>query len=146
MDILERLRRGILTESAEAMQAVAAEFVRSIQENRTIALSGDLGSGKTTFVKGAAVALGVAETVNSPSFNIYSYYQGSKYQLIHMDAYRLASSADFENLLLEEFMRPPWVLFIEWPEKILDALPENTLWLDFRIEKGKHRVCLQERR
>lgn len=141
---LEELCHGIVTNNVGEMHTVASRLSKILNPSQILALSGDLGSGKTTFVKGLAAALGIKDNVNSPSFNIYSFYQGTYFQLLHMDAYRLNSAQDFENLLLEEFMRPPWILAIEWPEKIQAALPDDTMWFHFKIEDKTHRIQLMQ--
>lgn len=128
-------------DSIEKTEAAAARLAELLPRDTdcTLALHGTLGAGKTTFVSGLARALGVEQTVTSPSYNIYAVYEGRSRQLIHMDAYRLPSPEAAEALMLEEFMRSPWIWVIEWPEKIGDVLPPDTLHLEFEIlEPGTH--------
>ncbi len=128
-------------DSAEKMAEAAARVAALLPKSDcTLALHGTLGAGKTTFVSGLAKALGVRQPVTSPSYNIYAVYEGEVRQLIHMDAYRLASPEAVDALMLEEFMRSPWLWVVEWPEKIGDALLPETLHFDFEItEAGTHR-------
>lgn len=143
MSISARLRAGVTTPSADATRRLAAEFAATLPPDTTLALHGDMGVGKTTFVQGLAEGLGVHEHVTSPTFAIYSVYRGAGRTLVHMDAYRLERGAQVEELLLDEFLLSPWVLAIEWPEKIADWMPANALQLTLSIVEGdKHHVRL----
>lgn len=143
MSICDKLRAGITTPSAEATRALAAEFAATLSGDTTLALHGDMGVGKTTFVQGLAQGLGVHEHVTSPTFAIYSVYRGAGRTLVHMDAYRLERGAQVEELLLDEFLVSPWVLAIEWPEKVADWLPPQALHLTLSIVDGdKHHIRL----
>jgi tRNA threonylcarbamoyladenosine biosynthesis protein TsaE len=142
-NICARLRAGIVTASAGETRALAAEFARSLPPDSTLALHGDLGVGKTTFVQGLARGLGVTESVTSPTFNIFTLHRGPV-RLLHLDAYRLETARQIEDLLLEDFLISPWCLAVEWPEKIAAWLPANTLHLDLGIEAGeRHTVRLR---
>jgi tRNA threonylcarbamoyladenosine biosynthesis protein TsaE len=144
MSIFERLKRGQATGSAEEMMALAAEFAHACPEDLTLELSGELGAGKTVFVKGLAGGWNIRETVTSPTFNIFSLYSGDR-NLLHMDAYRLESIAQMEDLMIEEFLRSPYCLAVEWPEKIADCLPPESWRLRFTIEAGEsHQVRLEK--
>ncbi len=132
MNVLQRLRQGIVTTSAKATRSLAAEFAAALPPDSTLALHGDLGVGKTTFVQGLAAGLGIHEPVTSPTFNIFTLHRG-RVSLLHLDAYRLENSRQVEDLLLSDFMITPWCLAVEWPEKISDWLPANTLHLTLGI-------------
>ncbi|MDE5798534.1 MAG: tRNA (adenosine(37)-N6)-threonylcarbamoyltransferase complex ATPase subunit type 1 TsaE [Treponemataceae bacterium] len=93
-----------------------------------IALQGTLGAGKTTITKGIAQALGVQETITSPTFCLISEYEGTM-PLYHMDVYRLEGSDDFVNLGVEDMLYGRGVALIEWSEKIMDELPQKTIIL-----------------
>jgi tRNA threonylcarbamoyladenosine biosynthesis protein TsaE len=143
MNISARLRAGITTESAEATRALAAEFAASLPPDTTLALHGDMGVGKTTFVQGLAQGLGVQEQVTSPTFAIYSVHRGAGRTLLHLDAYRLENEHQIEALLLHEFLVSPWVLAVEWPEKIAGWLPPGTVHLTLSIVEGdRHNLRL----
>lgn len=137
-NLVQKLRAGIVTTSAEATQKIAAEFARALPSAATLALHGDLGVGKTTFVQGLARGLGITTSVTSPTFNIYTVYRGPTRTLVHLDAYRLETSTQIESLLLEDFLTPPWCLAIEWPEKIGAWLPANALHLELGITADEH--------
>ena len=143
MTIIEKLRQGVTTESAEETRALAAKLAAALPPDTTLALHGDMGVGKTTFVQGLAQGLGVTAQVTSPTFAIYSVHRGAKCSLIHLDAYRLENERQIEPLLLEEFLVSPWCLAVEWPEKIGAWLPAHALHLNLAIVDGeRHRVRL----
>ncbi|MEI7799523.1 MAG: tRNA (adenosine(37)-N6)-threonylcarbamoyltransferase complex ATPase subunit type 1 TsaE [Opitutaceae bacterium] len=144
MTILQKLRVGITTESAEQTRALASELAAALPPDTTLALHGDMGVGKTTFVQGLAQGLGVTEHVTSPTFAIYSIYQGSARTLVHLDAYRLEKKSALDELLLEEFLVTPWCLVVEWPEKTGDWLPAKSWHLTLSIVAGdRHHLVLR---
>ena len=145
MNILDRLRLGITTAAAEETRLLAAELAAVLPPDSTLALHGDLGAGKTTFVQGLAQGLGVREHVTSPTFAIYTVYRGDGRTLVHLDAYRLENEHQVEALLLEEFLASPWVLAVEWPEKTGAWLSPTALHLTLSIVDGdQHRIALRE--
>ena len=144
MTIIEQLRQGIVTDSAAQTRAIARELASALPVAATLALHGDLGVGKTTFVQGLAHGLGVKEPVTSPTFAIFSVHQGSSRTLIHLDAYRLENERQIESLLLEEFLINSYCLAVEWPEKIAPWLPADTWHLTLSIETGdRHKIVLR---
>jgi tRNA threonylcarbamoyladenosine biosynthesis protein TsaE len=144
MSIFAKLRAGVTTSSAEESHALAEEFARTLPPDTTLALHGDLGVGKTTFVQGLARGLGVHDPVTSPTFNIFTLYKGTGRTLVHMDAYRLESDRQIDALMLEDFLVSPWVLAVEWPEKIAAWIPPNALHLDLGISPDqRHTIRLR---
>ena len=144
MSILAKLKAGITTASAAETRALAAELAAALPPDTALALHGDMGVGKTTFVQGLALGLGVRAQVTSPTFAIYSVYPGSGRKLVHLDAYRLEHERQLDELLLEEFLTSPWCLAIEWPEKTGKWLPKAAWHLTLSIVEGdKHRVVLR---
>lgn len=138
MTILDQLRAGARTSSAADTQALAAQLAAVLPPDTVLALHGNLGAGKTTFVQGLARGLGLTGPVTSPTFNIYTVHPAAKGRpdartLVHLDAYRLEGARQMENLLLEDFLISPWCLAVEWPEKIAPWLPPETLHLDLDI-------------
>ncbi len=123
MSIIAQLGEGVLCRSAEETQAVAASLAAILPPDTVLALRGDLGAGKTTFVQGLARAWGIEGPVTSPTFAIYAPYHGARL-LIHVDAYRLTDAGAGEDLLIEDLLESPWCLAVEWPERIQD-----TWWL-----------------
>lgn len=142
-NICDKLREGIATSSAEATRELAAAFARALPPDTTLALHGNLGVGKTTFVQGLAHGLGIRDAVTSPTFNIFTLHRGPT-NLVHLDAYRLESARQVEDLLLADFLVSPWCLAVEWPEKISDWLPPNTLHLELGITADeRHTIRLR---
>lgn len=119
------------TRSLEAFQAEAVRFAHTLSPREdgaaVVALSGDLGAGKTTFVQAAALSLGVREPVKSPTFVIMQIFEISDRafrRLIHIDAYRLKDLHELEVLGWRELVADPEnLIFIEWPEQVPGALP-----------------------
>lgn len=143
MTIVEKLKKGVTTGSAEQTRALASELARVLPPDTTLALHGDMGVGKTTFVQGLAQGLGVTGHVTSPTFAIYSVYPGATRRLVHLDAYRLENERQIESLLLDEFLTSPWCLAIEWPEKITTLLPADAWHLTLSIGNGeRHTIRL----
>lgn len=144
MNICDKLRRGIVSDSAAETREIAVELATLLPPDTVLALHGDMGVGKTTFVQGLAHGLGVKEQVTSPTFAIYSIYAGTRAKLVHLDAYRLDNERQLEELLLEEFLTSPWVLAVEWPEKTGAWLPNEAWHLTLAIVDGdRHSLRLQ---
>lgn len=99
--------------------------------NMVICLEGDLGSGKTIFTKGFAQALGIEETVTSPTFNIIKEYNSGEMPLYHMDVYKL--DGNIENVGIEDYFNKNGITIIEWADTIKDYLPEERLDIKFKI-------------
>ena len=142
-ELEKKLIAGICSRSAAETELLAAKVGAILPVDTVFALHGDLGAGKTTFVRGLARAWGIQEAVTSPSFNLYTIYKGDR-QLIHLDAYRLGSGADLDALMIEDFLQPPWCFAVEWPERIPDALPEDAWHLYLTInEDQSHQIRLK---
>jgi tRNA threonylcarbamoyladenosine biosynthesis protein TsaE len=103
------------TTSPEETEALAAELARRLRRGDVVLVRGELGSGKTTFVRGAARALGVSGAVTSPTFTIGQVYAARGLEVAHLDLYRLASLAGEDPALLEDYLTPARVGFVEWP-------------------------------
>lgn len=141
--ICDKLRAGVTTGSAAETQALAAAWAATLPADVIIALHGDMGVGKTTFVQGLARGLGVTENVTSPTFAIYAVYHGRR-NLIHLDAYRLETAREIEDLLLEDFLVSPYCLAIEWPERIAEWIAPEARHIDLGITPDeKHTVRLR---
>ena len=133
MTPLDQLRRGVTTSSAHETLELAAAWARTLPPDCTLALHGDLGVGKTTFVQGLARGFGIGEPVTSPTFTIFTLHRGRNRTLIHLDAYRLQSDREIEGLMLEDFLISPWCLAVEWPDRLAPWLPADALHLEFGI-------------
>jgi len=143
-EVLQRLRAGVTTASADETRQLAAALAEVIPPDTVLALHGDLGVGKTTFVQGLATGFGITEPVTSPTFAVFVLHRGGRRLLGHLDAYRIEGAAQTDALLLEEFLVSPWCLAVEWPEKMADWLPAGAWHLDLGIGEGEqHTVKLR---
>jgi tRNA threonylcarbamoyladenosine biosynthesis protein TsaE len=145
-NIFDRLRAGVTTKSAAETCRIARTLGEALPPDSTLALHGDLGSGKTTFVSGLAGAWGIAGPVTSPTFNLFTIYKDGTRMLVHLDAYRLRRAEDMDALMIEEFMKSPWCLAVEWPDNVEGWLPEGALHLDLKVEdlrKGRRSIKLR---
>lgn len=142
MNIWQELEQGVVAASTAEMHALARRLGEALPPEAILALSGDLGVGKTTFVQGLAEAFGIRERITSPTFTLYNLHRGRR-TLVHLDAYRLETPEQVEDLLLEDFLVAPYCLAVEWPERIAGWLPPGTIRLRLSIEApGRHRVLL----
>ena len=104
------------TESPLETEAIGAELAAKLAPGDVVLVAGELGTGKTTFVRGAARALGVKDPVTSPTFTIGQVYGGGNTEIAHVDLYRLHSLAGEDPALLDDYLTPERIGFIEWPE------------------------------
>ena len=109
-------------------------------ENMVICLDGELGSGKTIFVKGFAKALGIEDNITSPTFNIIKEYHNAELPLFHMDVYRLDEIS--EDIGINDYFKKNGITIIEWSEMIKNKLPEERLEIKFKIIDENTRVLL----
>ena len=121
-----------------------AELAENIESekfpNMVICLIGDLGSGKTVFVKGFAKSLGITETITSPTFNLIKEYNSGEMPLYHMDVYRLEDAR--EDIGIEDYYDKSGITIIEWADMIKDRLPEERLEIKFKIIDENTRVLV----
>ncbi|MFI5161698.1 MAG: tRNA (adenosine(37)-N6)-threonylcarbamoyltransferase complex ATPase subunit type 1 TsaE [Sphingobacteriales bacterium] len=100
---------------------------------------GDMGAGKTTFIKSLCDCLGVKENVTSPTFSIVNEYQGDTAKIYHFDFYRLKKQDEALDMGYEEYFYSGDYCFIEWPEKIADLLPEHYIRVDIQVLSNNER-------
>lgn len=133
------------TNSAEETIEFGKKIGSKLKKGDIIALQGTLAAGKTTITKGIAEALGIEDTITSPTFCIISEYYG-KMPLYHMDVYRLEGTDDFINLGVDDMLYGNGVCLIEWSEKIMKELPSKTIILKLEtIEENssKRKITLE---
>ena len=118
---------------------LAQNFESEKFSNMVICLNGELGSGKTVFTKGIANALGVADSITSPTFTIIKEYEG-ELPLYHMDVYRLENSK--EDIGIEEYFTKGGITVIEWANMIEDILPKERLDIKFKVTGENSRVLV----
>jgi tRNA threonylcarbamoyladenosine biosynthesis protein TsaE len=116
------------TDSAAATERVAGGLAERLAPGDVVLVAGEVGAGKTTFVRGACRALGVSDRVTSPSFTIGHLYAG-RVPVSHIDLFRLESLAGEDPGLLADYLAPGTISFIEWPEAASGELdPERVVW------------------
>jgi tRNA threonylcarbamoyladenosine biosynthesis protein TsaE len=131
------------TSSPEETEAVAARLARELGPGDLVTVSGELGTGKTTFVRGAARALGVTQAVTSPTFTVGHRYRGTGGDVSHIDLYRFAEVSNAEWGDLEPYFEDA-VVFLEWPEAAGDELPAVRAAVRLRHRNGDRRLVSVE--
>jgi tRNA threonylcarbamoyladenosine biosynthesis protein TsaE len=124
---------AVLTESAAETEALGARLAAELRPGDVILVGGELGSGKTTLIRGACRALGVGEAVISPTFTIGRRYRGSV-PVSHLDLYRLEDLGAEDPALLDDYLTPDAVVFVEWPEIVGDPPLVEGMRLARRVE------------
>lgn len=152
-------KEGVTVKNLDELGVFAGIFLKKLEDlvlsadgssrSKLVGLSGDLGAGKTTFSKAAAKELGIQEVVTSPTFGIQKQYKvlSPKYseifnEFVHIDAYRIEDIKETESLRFSElFQKPNTLIFIEWPEKIAEILPKDTIVLSFEsIDENTRKI------
>lgn len=124
-----------LIHSVDEYQKIAQALISKHADRKIIAFNGEMGAGKTTFIKAICNVLGVKDTVTSPTFSIVNEYKGNNNQIIyHFDFYRIENIEEAYNLGYEDYFYSNAYCFIEWPDKIKELLPENTLFIELKVE------------
>jgi len=137
--ILDRNSIEIISRSPEQTRRVGMRLGALMKPGDVICLEGDLGSGKTTLVQGLAAGWGSLDAVSSPSFVIVNVYRRlDQLQLFHLDAYRLSGPAEAADLDLDNIFGTG-SLVVEWADVIVDALPEECLWVNLRYVDDNQR-------
>jgi tRNA threonylcarbamoyladenosine biosynthesis protein TsaE len=121
---------------------IAAEFARQLPAGTVLSLIGDLGAGKTEFVKGLATGLGTNDEVTSPTFTLVHEYRGGRLILFHMDFYRLNEEGELDELGFEEYLTAGGVCAIEWGDKFPKRLPQDSVSIRFTIHDQDKRTIV----
>jgi tRNA threonylcarbamoyladenosine biosynthesis protein TsaE len=134
-----------LTHSGEETEALAASLLGTAPARdapcRIVELAGDLGTGKSTFARGALRALGVRGTIRSPTYTLLESYELPTVHAVHLDLYRLDDPDELEHLGLADYHRAGFLWLVEWPERAAGRLPPADLRFEFTIAEGGH--CIQ---
>lgn len=119
--------------SLEETWRVAAEVAEQLTPGMVLALSGDLGAGKTTFMQGVAFALGVKRPITSPTFTLCQEYDTPRFKLVHMDLYRLNGPDDLLTIGFPEHLESGAVVAVEWPERGGELIPPDALHITLTL-------------
>ena len=138
-------RHIIKIETLEGYAAAAREFIAQMDDRKIFAFYGKMGAGKTTFIKHLCEAMGVEDTVNSPTFAIVNEYaDGEGNPVYHFDMYRIKSIAELYNMGYEDYFYSDAVCFIEWPELAEELLPEETVKVTIEeTEDGSRTITME---
>ena len=121
-----------VSNSPAETEALGAALAGRLKPGAVVAFSGDLGAGKTAFVRGMARGLGIPERVTSPTFTIVNEYEGGRLPLFHFDMYRLGSADELFDIGWEDYLRRGGVCAVEWSENIAGALEPDAVRVDIR--------------
>ena len=124
----------------EETQQLGLEIAAQLSSGSVLSLSGELGSGKTEFVKGLAKGLGVTGPVTSPTFTLVHEHTGGRMSLYHMDLFRIDGEDDLDEIGFDDYLSRDGVCAIEWADKFRGRLPAEALFLRFEIEKCDERL------
>ncbi|MDG5800480.1 tRNA (adenosine(37)-N6)-threonylcarbamoyltransferase complex ATPase subunit type 1 TsaE [Marinilabiliaceae bacterium ANBcel2] len=124
----KKSNKEFIVKKESELERVASAIIEEIKETPVVVIFGEMGVGKTTFIKEICSHLGVKESVNSPSYSIINHYLNNQQQSIyHFDLYRLKNSEEFFDIGGEDYLYSGDICLIEWPDIIRDILPDNIL-------------------
>jgi tRNA threonylcarbamoyladenosine biosynthesis protein TsaE len=128
------------TSSAAATEALGARVAARLGPGDVVVVSGDVGAGKSTLIRGACRALGIEEPVTSPTFTIGQRYQGGRLPVSHLDLYRLQSMEEEDPALIDDYLGPDGVAFVEWPAVGVERLGRPALEIRLEHAGGERRT------
>jgi len=128
------MRRAVNT--PEQTRSIGAELARKAPAGTVMSLIGDLGAGKTEFVKGVALGLEVQEPVTSPTFTLIHEYRGGRLPLFHFDFYRLRLEKELDEIGFDEYLTAGGLCAIEWGDKFARRLPPDSMIILFAMDTG----------
>ena len=129
-----------ISNSPAETQAIGRRLAEDVGAGSALALTGDLGSGKTVFVKGLVVGLGSSTDVTSPTFTILHEYRGGRVTVYHFDFFRLEDRQSVARLGLDDYFFGDGVSVIEWADRFPEFIPEQARWILFEIKSQNQRA------
>ncbi|MDQ3108949.1 MAG: tRNA (adenosine(37)-N6)-threonylcarbamoyltransferase complex ATPase subunit type 1 TsaE [Bacteroidota bacterium] len=130
-------------ENLDAITGIAKTFLKDFPSSRIFAFHGELGAGKTTFIKALCAELGVKDAMSSPSFSLVNEYHDAKENPVyHFDLYRLKSPEEAFDIGMEEYLYSGNYCFVEWPERAGEIFPEETVHVTIREIAGKREISV----
>ena len=129
-----------ISNSPDETVAFGRRFAENLKPGDVLALTGDLGSGKTQFVKGLAAGIGAATPATSPTFTLIHEYTGGRLPIYHFDFFRVEDRQSAERLGLDDYFFGDGVSVIEWADEFSDVIPENARWISFETKSEMQRA------
>ena len=136
---------SVITNNEEETMLFAQKLAKTVGKGVVFTLKGDLGAGKTHFVKGFVKGLGSDELVTSPTFTLLNVYEGGRYPVYHFDMYRLSSLEEAEELGFEEYFNLETldgIVFVEWPERVEGLIKCPHIEIDLQSLEGNKRKII----
>jgi tRNA threonylcarbamoyladenosine biosynthesis protein TsaE len=131
-----------ISNSPGETESFGQQFAGTIKPGDVIALVGELGSGKTQFVKGLAAAIGVTTGVTSPTFTLLHEYSGGRMPVYHFDFFRVENRQDAARLGLDDYFFGDGVSVVEWADRFPDLIPETARWISFETKSETQRAII----
>ena len=128
-----------ITNGPEETEALGARLARALEPGAVVAFTGDLGAGKTAFVRGLARGLGIRDRVTSPTFTVVNEYEGGRLPLFHFDLYRLGCADELFDIGWEDYLARGGVCAVEWSERMEELLEPGTIRVDLRRGEDESR-------
>jgi tRNA threonylcarbamoyladenosine biosynthesis protein TsaE len=133
-----------ISNSPAETEAIGRQLAKEIGVGSVLALKGDLGSGKTVFVKGVVAGLGSRADVTSPTFTIVHEYRGGRLPVYHFDFFRLENPEPVARLGLDDYFFGDGVSLIEWADRFPKLIPQQARWISFEIKSENQRAITSE--
>ena len=129
-----------ISNSHEETESFGRQFAGNVRPGDVLALTGDLGSGKTQFVKGLCAALSCDAAVTSPTFTLIHEYSGGRLPIYHFDFFRIENRQAAERLALDDYFFGDGVSVVEWADRFRELIPENARWISFETKSETQRA------
>jgi tRNA threonylcarbamoyladenosine biosynthesis protein TsaE len=134
-----------ISNSPDETESFGRQLAKDLKAGDILALTGDLGAGKTQFVKGLAAGLEVATTATSPTFTLIHEYSGGRLPIYHFDFFRIEDRSSAERLGLDEYFFGDGVSVVEWADRFSELIPQNARWISFETKSETQRaITVQE--
>ena len=138
------MKKMYTTHTPEETWRIAEELLPRLAGGALLALHGDFGAGKTTFVQGLAIAMGVTNPVASPTFALCAEHRGATQRLIHLDLYRMGSPEELLEIGFLDFLTPPNIVAVEWPERAGTLISKAAwhVWFETCDDPGARKITV----